>query len=61
MAKKQQTKLCEECVYKNGVLCTHECNKGVIVKYRIETPVYLKTCAELNKDGGCKNFKLSKK
>lgn len=51
---------CEKCIYQNGVFCLHESNKGIIVKYRVETPCYFKTCIELNKDGDCKNFKLSK-
>lgn len=55
MAKKQ-IKLCEMCIYKDGVLCTHESNKGIIVKYRVETPVYFKSCTELNKEGDCTNF-----
>lgn len=60
MAKKHIQ--CEKCTFQDGILCKHESNKGVIIKYRLETPVYFKTCIEINKNGDCKNFvELSKK
>ena len=46
---------CAKCIY-NGEKCTHKSNEGLIVKYRIETPVYLKTPNELNKEGKCPNY-----
>lgn len=56
MAKKTKNKIekCNDCKYKDGLICKHESNKGVIVKYRVETPVYFKTCLELSES--CKNY-----
>lgn len=59
MAKKENN--CKTCIY-NGEKCTHESNKGLIVKYRVETEIYFNTPDELNKEGKCKNYvELSKK
>lgn len=55
MADKKK-KECAKCRYKDGEKCTHESNKGIIVKYRTETPVYFRTPDELNKNGDCKNY-----
>lgn len=55
MTKKQE-KICASCIHKDGVLCSHKSNKGIIVKYRTETPVYFKTCAEINENGNCENY-----
>lgn len=69
MAKKQEKevkkvkveKSCETCIF-NGDKCQHESNKGIIVKYRLETEVFFQTPEEINKNGKCKNYvELSKK
>ena len=55
MAKKEKLIGCKTCIY-NGEKCTHESNKGILVKYRVEKEVYFETPEKLNKKGDCKNY-----
>lgn len=61
MAKKEKLIDCKNCIF-NGDKCTHISNKIILVKYRQEKELYLKTPEELNKSGNCKNYvEFSKK
>lgn len=55
MAKKKEAK-CVICKSYDGKNCHKNGNVGIVIKYRQEKQVYIKTPEELNKDGDCKNY-----
>lgn len=55
MTKKKEIK-CIKCKHYDGKDCHRNGNIGIIIKYRQEKQVFIKTPEELNKEGDCKNY-----
>ena len=55
MKKKKEVK-CVNCKHFDGTNCHKNGNVGILIKYRKETKLYIKTPEELNKDGDCKQY-----
>lgn len=53
--KKKQAK-CLNCKYYDGKNCHKNGNIGIVIKYREENKVFLKTPEEMNKNGECGSY-----
>lgn len=47
---------CQKCGHFKNNNCTHLSNRGIVIQYRKEKEVFLKSVEELNKDGDCTNY-----
>lgn len=54
--KSNKLNKCQKCVYFKDNNCTHPSNQGIVIQYRKEKEVFLKSVEELNKDGDCNNY-----
>lgn len=53
--KKKQAK-CLNCKHFDGKNCHKNGNIGIVIKYREEKKVFLKTPEELNNSGACESY-----
>ncbi len=62
MVKKEQIKECIKCSNYDGKNCSKNDNIGIVIEYRQEKPIFLKTPDEINKEKNCKDYaELSEK